>query len=280
MEISVNSSYFRKIRGTDKKRTDLEAALICKQAGITVLDCTPSFTNDEDWERQAHKLAEDFSREGIRIEQGHAPFNRYKKKPLDEFKEELWRSFKTAQILGSRYHVIHADEYPLSLTYDSKAACDYSYELFAPYIEFAEKNGFGVAIENLFDEPSAPNVNGRNRFTAVIEEQLEIIDRFNCKAVTACWDFGHANVSFGKDAVDKLKMLGSRLTCTHVHDNEGSDKHMPMYFGKINWEAYAEYLKSAYNGVFTYEFVYNEIPEEILADYLALAKKTAENLLK
>ncbi len=278
MEISINTSYAAKTRDPADRRDDLTAAKNCKAAGYTVLDCTPIFATAEDYEAKAYDLANALTAEGLRVEQCHAPFNRYSKQPMEQFLERFRRSFYTAKILGARYMVVHADEYPLSLPYDSDVACAYAYEYLAPMAEYAEKNGFSLAVENLFDEPAFPNINGRNRFTAVVEEQIAIIDRLGGN-VTACWDFGHANVSFGKDGPEKLKQLGSRLSCTHVHDNLGQDKHLPLYFGNIDWDAYAPYLVENYQGVFTYEFVYHTFPESLLPAYLHLAKQTAEELL-
>ncbi len=278
MEISINTAYAAKRTDPKNRRSDLEAARICKAAGYTVLDCTPAFATDDDYETKAYDLANALAAEGLRVEQAHAPFNRYAKQPFDQFQERLRRSFHTARILGVRYHVVHADEYPLSLPYDSAAACDYAYEYLAPLAEYAEKHGFSLAVENLFDEPCFPSVDGRNRFTATIEEQIAIIDRLGGN-VTACWDFGHGNVSYGKDGLEKLGQLGSRLTCTHVHDNLGEDKHLPLYFGNMDWDAYAQYICQSYKGVFTYEFVYHTFPEALLPDYLRLAKRTAEELL-
>ncbi len=274
MKFAINSAYVRKMLKGNGNLDDLQAALICKNAGFDIIDCTPAFNTDNDYESKAFELAQGLAENGIIVEQSHAPFNRYSELPREEFDIMLWNSFKTAKILGAKYMVIHADEFPRKYAFDSKKASDYAYEMFAPFVEYTAKHGFGVAVENLFDEGA------RNRFTADINEQIEIIDRFNDKCVTACWDFGHANVQHGENALDKLKLLGSRLSCTHVHDNLGLDSHMQIYDGNIDWASNAEYLKNNYSGIFTYEFVYGEKSDREMTEFLKNAHNTASQLFE
>lgn len=268
MEIAINSGYFRRIYGSDKKRTDLECALLCKKGGFSLIDCSPAFLTDEDWLEKAKVLSEELKRGGITVEQSHAPFNRYSREPDDVFKEKLRRSFLTAAELGAKRIVIHADEYVCEKeNYDSETACRFTYEFFAPFVELAQKCGIGVAVENLFeDEPGK----GRNRCTSTVEEILRILELFNTPDVTCCWDFGHAAVAFGENMLKELKKIGEHVTCTHVHDNyKSEDTHLPIFLGKTDWNAHMDYLKKiGYKGAFTYEFVYGCIPECVIEDFL------------
>lgn len=280
MKLSICSSYFRKCRGTDEKRSDIEAARLCKQGGFDTIDCTTSFYAHADRSealRKAHILARELADEGITVDQSHAPFNRYSRLDTEEHKRRVWGAFEVSAILGVKNMVIHADEYfaPKGKQYSAKDACDYAYDYFAPYVEFAKKHGMGVAIENVFGDMGIP------RYGSEVEDIISIIDRFNDPCVGCCWDFGHAAVAFGEEKMlDKLKQVGSRLTCTHVHDNYVySDMHLPPYMGKIDWESHMAYLKEVgYNGTFTYEFVYGCIPDELLPDYIKLSYKTAQFL--
>ena len=282
MKISVNSSYFTKIRGDSKRRSDFEAALLCKQNGFDIIDCTTSFYKEPDESlvlRKANELCQQLSDEGITVDQSHAPFNRYSRLPTEEHKRQLRGAFKVSSILGAKNIVIHADEYfaPEGKQYSSKDACEYAYDYFAPFVEFAKKNDMGVAIENVFGDMGIP------RYGSEVEEVIAIIDRFNDPCVGCCWDFGHAAVAFGAEKMlDKLKMVGKRLSSTHVHDNYVySDMHFPPFLGKIDWESHISYLKElGYDGTFTYEFVYGCVPDELVGDYLKLARKTAEFMLK
>lgn len=280
MNIAINSGYFRKIYGSDKKRTDLECALLCKKGGFSLIDCSPCFLADDDWYDRAKMLAEDFARAGITVEQSHAPFNRYNREPDEIFKEKLRRSFLTAAEIGARRIVIHADEYVCNNgNYDSEAACRFAYEFFAPFVELAQKHGMGVAVENLFEDGPGE---GRGRCTSTVEEIVRILELFNTPEVTCCWDFGHAAVSFGENMLEELEKIGKYVTCTHVHDNyKSEDTHLPIFLGKTDWKAHIDYLKDiGYNGAFTYEFVYGCIPECLIEDFLKFQYNAAQFIVK
>ena len=104
--------------------------MLCKAGGFSWIDCSPKFLTDEHWQDKAKKLSEDLARENIKVEQSHAPFNRYAHEPDDVFKEKLRRSVITAAEIGAKRIVIHADEYDYSKGYDSEKACRFAYEYF------------------------------------------------------------------------------------------------------------------------------------------------------
>ena len=132
-------------------------------------------------------------------------------------------------------------------------------------------------IENLFDRDDGI----RTRFTSYIEEQKAIIDKFNDPCVTACWDFGHGQVSYGDKHLEALKELGNIVTCTHVHDNiYQTDLHHNIFLGNANWEEIVAYLKeSGYKGKFTFEMVYGCFPDEFVQKYMDLFYETGNYLV-
>ena len=81
--------------------------------------------------------------------------------------------------------------------------------------------------------------------------------------------------------LEAMKKLGSRLTCTHVHDNIGRmDLHQSVCFGECNWEKAVEYLKEmGYTGKFTYEWVYGTLPGALIVQYMKLFYDTADYLV-
>ena len=276
MEIAINSGYFRKVYGSDKKRTDLECALLCKKGGFSLIDCSPDFLSDNDWQDKAKRLAEDFKSKGIIVEQSHAPFNRYNREDDVVFKEKLRRAFLIASEIGAKRIVVHADEYVCNDgKYDSEIACRFAYEYFYPFVELASKLGIGIAVENLFEDRPGQS---RSRCTSTVEEILRIIELFHSPEVTCCWDFGHAAVSFGENMLEELKKIGKHVTCTHVHDNYiHEDTHLPIFLGKIDWKSHMDYLKKiGYDGVFTYEFVYGCMPDCVIEDFLKFQYKAAQ----
>ncbi len=283
MKISINSNYFRARRLGQPPRSYCEAALLCKNAGFDSIDfsCSSAFCAADDWETQAKQLAEDFSKNGIVVDQTHAPFNRYAREENAIFREKLRRAFETSAILGAKRIIVHADEYVApDGKYNSEDACKFAYDYFAPYVELAKKRQIGVAVENLFEDGRCGE-NRRSRCTSEVDELITIIDSFRDPAVTCCWDFGHAAVAFGDKMLEELKKIGTRLSSTHIHDNcYGNDAHLPLFFGKIDWESHIEYLRSiGYDGAFTYEFVYGCIPDALLPEYLKLAYQTANYII-
>ncbi len=140
-----------------------------------------------------------FRKEGITVEQSHAPFNRYDREDDSIFKEKMRRAFTIESVIGAERIVIHADEYSVPKgEYVSEDACRYAYDYFAPFVELASKLGIGVAVGNLFKDGMGGGY--RSRCTSATEEILRILELFNDPSVTCCWDFGHAAVAFKKSA--------------------------------------------------------------------------------
>ncbi len=279
MEIGINLEYVRK-RPAGEKRTVQEAARLCREIDFTHLDYTGQY-READWERRAHEDRAVLDALNLPVEQSHAPYNRYGSYAPDDFLEYLDRSFRSAAILGAKYMVIHADEYIPLDHWDPKEIAEKMYELYAPYVDFAKKQGLCVAVENLFDDHARPDVEGRSRFTDRVEEVLMMIGRFHDPSVVCCWDFGHGNCAYGKKHVaEALRMAAPHVRCTHVHDNYyGKDLHLMPFLGELDWAEHMRILKeTGYPGRLTYEFVYGQIPDAIFPDALSLAHQAGQKL--
>lgn len=283
MKLSIMPAYFSRKRSGTGHRSMLECVELCKNAGFDVIDfgaVNGCNLNNDGWEKDAHRLAEDIAKLGVVIDQAHAPFEYKKYANMDVFKESLRRTFEGSAICGVKNIVIHADIYEKHYQeYKSDEALTAMYDFYAPYVEQAKKQGLGVAVENLF-EYGIP-AGERRRFTSTVEEQIAIIDKFNDPCVTACWDFGHGYVAYGEDHIAALEKLEGRLSCTHVHDNYyKKDLHLPPFMGNIKWEDVMAYLKKAnYKGTFTFEPVYGTQPDELVVSFVESLYKTGEYLL-
>lgn len=284
MELSFSLDYLRKKRETESLRSIEDMAKLCSEAGFRYVDYSPDFCAD-DWEKLAYHDREVLERAGICVEQTHAPFNRYRRYRREDFPVYYRRLFEASEILGAKYVVVHADEYSTtSGRYDQNEILDFTYDYLAPFVEYAEKNGMTVAIENVFEDKTryCPQIGGRSRFTSTTEELKAIIERFNTPSVACCWDFGHAKCSFGKDAMlDAMKELGKYIVCTHVHDNYyEKDLHLMPFMGDIPWEAHLAALKEmGYQGKLSFEFAYGSLPEELLPTWLNMVYSTGEYML-
>ena len=263
MEYSINIDYIAKTMSMEK------AARLVSQTGFTALDYTPPVTKDN-WEQLMYEHLDIFTRNNLHVHQTHAPFNRYNHHK-DKHLLFCERALTATKELNATYMAVHGDEFPFAqLEYTPERALTYNYDLFAPFVEKATAWNFGIAFENVFVDMTKP------RFCSDVLELKTLIERYNTPTVSCCWDFGHANVAFGKEQPQKMAQIAEYISCTHIHDNYyGKDLHLPPFFGEINWEKCMEVLKhSHYQGNLNFEFGYAAIPEILAKDYLKQFYKT------
>ena len=278
MELSICAGYLQKTELTDKSAYNMFK--LCKDAGFTVVDYTPGGAT---WEQQVNSLLRASEALELPIEQSHAPFNRYSKLPLDEYKAKLDIGFEAAIRMGNKQIVVHGDDYrvPKDGEYDADKAMAEMYELWAPYVEKAAKHGVCTAFETVFEDNRSKNA-PPNRFTSRLEELIGLIDRFDNPYATCCWDSGHARLAFTREGMaDAMRALGSRINCTHIHDNYYNlDQHVIPFMGDIDWRAQmASFKEIGYKGNLTYELVYGKWPEAMVPQLLKAAADTGKILI-
>ena len=282
MKLSINANYLRKALG-GVKRTPEECVKLAYEAGFRVIDYSPEYLADS-WEREAHAVRAAADKYGVKIEQTHAPMNRYSRVPHDEFLPFHDRCVEAAKIMGCDHIVFHADEYfmPECGPYDPVLALKESCEVIAPHVEKSIKYGINIGIENVFEDGYRCPANCRSRCCSTVEELIAAIDYFADPHVGCCWDFGHARVAFGQVGMtEALKTLGSRVICTHTHDNHGADAHQPPYHGDVDWTAQMKTMRDfGYKGNLTFEMVYGTMPDELLPEFLMGLIHTGEHMLK
>ena len=280
MKLSMNANYLKKALGG--KRSPEECIRLAYEAGFRTVDYSTDCLSDE-WEKEAIAVRRAADKYGIEIEQSHAPMNRYSRVPHDEFLKFHDRSVEAAKIMGNKHIVFHADEYfmPECGPFDSEAAFRESVDVIAPHVEKCIGYGINVALENVFEDGYRCPAGCRSRYCSTAEELIRAIDHFGDSHVGGCWDFGHARVAFGKDGMtDALKKLGSRIICTHTHDNHGSDAHQPPYHGDIDWTAQMRAMREfGYRGNLTFEMVYGTMPDALLPEFLNGLVHTGEYML-
>ena len=110
----------------------------------------------------------------------------------------------------------------------------------AEYAHEAGKRGVSIALET----DTHPGIN------RMLPELISEADPESCGI---CFDTGHAQIE--SDAVQTVKEIGSRVICTHLHDNDGKkDQHLPPFKGIIAWEKFLGGLTAAgYRGTYTFE---------------------------
>lgn len=270
MEYGINIDFVARRIGMKK------AAEMVSKAGFTMLDYTPPLV-DDNWETIMKEHSKIFEANGLSVNQTHAPMNRYGQYG-DKFEIALARCADATEFLGAKYEAAHGDEFDFdNMEFSPEAAFEYNHKLFLPYVERAEKNGYKIAFETVFEESRWGNP--YRRYTSDIDELKGLILSFNSPCAVCCWDFGHANVSFGDDAAKNIRYMGSLIQCTHLHDNTGDDAHQLPMTGKIDWnETMRAFHDIGYSGVLNVEYAYGSMPEDLLEDFVKLSFKTAKHL--
>ena len=267
MNYGINIAYFR--------NTSLaNAALLASKAGFTHVDYTPPVIND-DWESIMKTSCKIFDEYGLKVNQTHIPFNRYGSCGSNH-RLYVDRVLEATAFMGAQHAVVHGDEFDFENTqYSPEAALEYNHNYFCKDIEFAKNNGFKMAFETVFNDHPV-----KTRFSSKPQELLDLIHSFNSDYAVCCWDFGHAHVSFRKEAPEWIKKFGSLIECTHVHDNAGNDSHQMLLTGDIDWKQTMNALKATgYNGVFSIEYAHGSIPEGMVEEYLNTTASAVKYLL-
>ena len=92
------------------------------------------------------------------------------------------------------------------------------------------------------------------KITGTAEGLIRLYEELNDPTFVICYDVGHAN-RMGINPAEMVLQLGSRIKCTHVHDNMGnSDSHFLPFQGNIDWESVMQaFADIDYQGDFSYE---------------------------
>lgn len=247
MLYSTHLEFFMK-----KQKMNFEDTIkLVSKLGFDAIDHTSSNLLDPDCLKHAVLEFDFIEKNGLFVTQTHAPYNRYNEYG-NEFAIALERAYEITKIFGAKYMVVHGDEYEFDkYKYSPERALQHNYEIYAPYIEKAEKDGVCLAFETVFEDRT-PEM---GRFCSKAEDLKELIEKFKSPAAVCCWDFGHANIAFGDEQADKIRLLGKHIKCTHIHDNRlKDDLHLPLFTGDSNLaEIRKAFHDINYDGVFSLE---------------------------
>lgn len=268
-----------------------ESVRRCKAAGFDVLDinmCSMStpgkneLTGD-DWEQRVEDILRAKEETGVTFYQSHPVFRAGAIMEFDDPSKEkyywdmMFRGLDVTARVGAKWAVIHPSNDPSTM--DIKRQLEVNHSQFDKLVDHAAKLGIGVAFENMVESPKGgPKP---HRFVSMPEELIAVHDSFNCDHVKLCWDFGHANTAVPERHPEALRMLGSRLVCTHVDDNNGKkDDHFPPFRGTVCWEEVMPVLKEIhYPGTLNLEVPFSTyMPGELRDDAVRLQASIARKL--
>ncbi len=187
--------------------------------------------------------------------------------------QAMIRSIRGTALLGSKYVVIHPvlpfgwNKSPHHEK-DVQDNIDYMRKL----VPSAQKYGVKIALENM-PNPYVPC--GR------VEELVECIDAVNSEYLVACLDVGHST-ALGYDAGDAVRILGSRIHCLHIHDNDGKrDLHFLPYHGVTNWKHFTDALREiGYSGTMSLEITLKQKMRGLPNDLLLEGEQWVSRIMK
>jgi len=192
---------------------------------------------------------------GLKIESIHLGFDALDGRRQNEIDTFIRRDFELAADLGAKIMIVHPAIFaePDRLIYkDGKyypgftvfrdlkewpPMMDRIHEKLDAYVQTAKETGVSLAVETTDDG----------------HRLIEFVEPFDKEFCGICFDTGHSELDSG--AAKLAGLLGPRIVCTHLHDNDGQkDQHLPPFHGRIDWAAFVAALKTAgYSGLWTFE---------------------------
>lgn len=248
--VSTQTGDFFNVCTTDKEYLDLKFKEI-KECGFEAIDYNFDWFLKGDyirsgeltpfWDKSLDELYEYFKptkeaalRHGIEFSQSHASFPLYvygNDKVNEYMINVMEKTLAVCKYLGCPAVVAHP------VTHDDKETEQkINFEMYRKMIPAAKKYGVKVCLENMFVCFNGKPVEGA---CSTADEACAYIDALNKEAGEEifgfCLDVGHANL-MGRNIKRFITTLGNRLTCFHIHDNNGIyDFHLIPYTQNRDW---------------------------------------------
>ncbi len=264
-----------KIRPLDKFAGFENAVVAYAEAGFKRFDFNP-------WSNEELEILERLSEKyGLSVYQTHGPDNRYTDKTEEQLLKDALHCVDVSAEMGAKYVVFHGNVFDYeNMEYSREAALTHNYEFFTPIVERAVKKNIKIAFENTFAD-YLECTQSKPHFCARAEDLAALIDKFESDHVCACWDTGHAAIACGESQPEKIKFLGKRIECTHIHDNDyHRDLHLLPLLANLDFDkimqAFAKYTAVE---VLSLEPVYEKIPPIAAKAYASLAYNIGLDLI-
>ena len=209
---------------------------------------------------------------GIVFSQTHAPFPSSFPDPEQTQQRfgEIVKAMEHASWLGAEMIVVHPGKH-VDYHVDYDAALAWNLGFFRRLIPYAEEYHIRIAIENI-----------RGSLTETPQGLLALLQQLDNAVFTVCCDVGHGNIC-GVDPAELVRQLGSRIGCTHIHDNDGTrDAHTLPYYGTIDWESVMQaFAEIGYEGNLNYEAGYflKTVPAELRKESAAYMAAVGKHLI-
>jgi len=224
--------------------------------------------SDSHWDAVTANIIKILEQTGLRCVQTHPVYYDCLMSAEDrggETERDMRKAIESSAKVGAPFCVFH----PLIAVtsgYSMDESLEANKEWYGILLECALANGTGVAAENLplFNAPGAPLPPLRSNYSLL----APLADYFNDEHMGICWDFGHANQTSKEEHASLITALGSRIVCTHIHNNYGSvDYHLPPIYGNIEWEKVLPALRdTGYDGPMTLEVKFPQNADSALLE--------------
>lgn len=242
------------------------------------LDLEKNLFDADGWQPYIENALKDSKEIGVDIKIAHLPFTASGQKDneyLTMFNKKMFRAIDGATILGVDHAVLHPIVPTLNMKqYDAKEQRELVLTNLAPVVEYANKKGLDVVVENM---RITPHFVASHRFCQTVEELCDIADTLG---IGVCWDFGHANISGIKQS-EGLAYIGKRLKVIHINDNNAfEDDHLLPFMGNIDWHDAMHGLALAeFDGLFNYEIATGRLPAAVREDVARYIISSAKELM-
>lgn len=187
---------------------------------------------------------------GLENYQAHAPFPslHYTDVNDPEFDDALVEMLRRSVIAAASIDCHNLIIHPFFRDYDHRMDPETEWreniDRYSRLAPTAKEYGVTINLENMF-------MNHKGKiYGAICNDGVmaaKYVDALNeaagAKCFGFCLDTGHALLA-SRDIRQFMRDLGDRLTCFHVHDNDGADDlHRAPYSGKLDWDSFMEGLK-------------------------------------
>jgi len=188
------------------------------------------------WDRITENILRILEENNLRCIQSHLPC--YDLLQSSEIPDEridfaLRQAIRSGGKIGVKYGVFHLRS-SISTAYRPSKSFEDNRRIIECLLEDAVPCDTAIAVENI---PIFPDTSKLMPFySSNFEDLSTLADSFHDDHVVICWDFGHANL-LKWDQTAAIEFLGSRIKCTHIHNNFGFyDDHATPDSGNIPWE--------------------------------------------
>ena len=233
--------------------------LKCKYAAEAGFkDIAVNFNNildktEDEWSRLTDGIGQTIERYGLSCNQSHLHcYNLLESSEIPDKRSDhaIRQAIIATGRLGAKFGVYHPRT-SISTGYNVQSSFEDNRRIISELLDTAVKYNTGIAVENIPLFPDHPDM---PFYSCDYRDLAALVDSFNDSRISVCWDFGHANLMY-TDQRAALEYLGSRITCTHIHNNFGvHDDHASPDSGTADWYGIMPTLaKIGYNGCLTLE---------------------------